>query len=134
MLRSLRIEYDGRLHVILDLYQRTRECCLIQRLRDHQRNRLSGIVDPIVLKRQIALSMRMQVAPRLGCRIHARHVAIGEHRDDTGRTFGGGRIDGDRPSVRNGAVHDGAVQCSRERYVRRVLRAARYLESSIPSR
>ena len=131
---SLRIENGRRPRFVLDFHQRTGVCRLVERIREHERKRLPCIVDAIVLHGQIALAVRMQVAPRLGHRLHARHVSVREHGHYTRRAFGNRGIDGDRSPVRERAVDDRAVQCSGKRHVAGVLRSPRDLAAPIEAR
>ncbi len=62
----------------------------------------------------------MKVAPWLWRRVHARHVAMREHRDDARRFIGGRRIDRHRPAISDGALHDRGVRRVRDWNFRRV--------------
>src|SRR5262249_39171975 len=79
-LRRLRIKCRGRRRFIVHLYQRAGVSGLLERRGDDERHRLAGIVDPIVLKRQKALSRRTVFVPWLGCRGHPRQISVSEDR------------------------------------------------------
>src|SRR6266446_444672 len=128
VLRRLRAEHHGSLGLILDVDQRAGMRRLVERRGDDERDRLTGVVDLVVLQHQIGLPLRMEVAPGQGRRVHARHVAMGEHRQYARRLFGRGSIDRHRPAVRDGAMDDRGVDRAIERNVCRVMRAARHLE------
>ena len=127
----LAIEYDR----LLSLVFRTDQCPgmhrLIARRCDHQCDRLAGVVDLVVLKREVTLAVWMEVAPGLGCWVHPRHVAMCKHHQYTRCLLGGGDIDRYRPPVCNDAMDDGGVYGAHERDIRRVTRAAGHLQPSV---
>ena len=131
VLRRLRTEHHRALRLVLDPNQRGGMGRLVERRGDHQRNRLAGIVDPLILKRQIRLPMRVKVAPGLWRRVHARHASMGEHRQHARHLFGDGSVDRHRPAVRDGAGNDRGVRRVCERNIRRVARGAGHLEPPV---
>ena len=59
-----RVEHHGPIDFVLDFDQRAGIGRLVERLGDHQRDWLACIVNLVVLKRQVGLSLRAQMAPR----------------------------------------------------------------------
>ena len=131
VLRRLRAEHHGLPRLVFDPDQRTGVGCLIERAGDHQRNRLAGVVDLLVLKRQIGLPVRMQVAPGFRRRVHARQVAMREHRQHAGCLLRGAGVDRHRPAVRDGAVDNRGVRRAGERNIGGVARTAGHLEPPV---
>src|ERR1700730_5669557 len=105
--------------------------CLVERRGDHQCHWLTRVMNPVVLKWQIALSIRMQVTPRIWCRIHSRHVLMREHAQYAGRILGDAGVNRYCAAVRNRAVDDCGVHRARERNIGRVACAAGHLERAV---
>ena len=129
--RHVRAEHQRPLGLVFDADQRPGMARLVERRRDHQRDRLAGVVDLVVLQRQIALPVRMEVAPGLWRRVHARHVAMGKYRQHAGRIRRGRRVDRHCPAVCYRTVDDRSMHRACDRNIGRVARAAGHLERSI---
>ena len=121
-------------YIVLDVDQRPGVGGLGKRIRHDQGNRLAGVVNLIVLERQIALSVRTKVAPGLGRRVHARHVAMSEYRKDARRLFGGSGVDRHGPAIGDRAVDDRRMHGTFDRNIGRVAGAAGDLQPTVGAR
>src|SRR3989442_5402362 len=131
LVRALPTEHHRSSDIVLDPDQRPGMSGLIPGTGGQQGDWLARVVDLVVLKRQVGLPVRMQVAPGLWRWVHARHGAIGEHPEYAGRFFGGRGIDRDRPAVRDGALDDRGVGRVGEWNIRRVARRTGDFEPSV---
>src|SRR5258708_26801199 len=86
----------------------------------------------VILKRQVGLPLRAQVAP--GQRVHARHVFVGEHDKHAGCPFGGSGVDRHGPAIRDRAIDDCGVGYAFERNICRVACSSGHLEPAIDAR
>src|SRR6185437_2926378 len=100
----------------------------------NQSYRLAGVVYPVVLERQVPLSVRTKVAPGLGRRVQARHVAMREYRNDAWRLFGGPGVDRHRTAIGDGAVDDRRMRGAGDRNIGRVPGAAGHLQPTVGAR
>ncbi|HWF84505.1 MAG TPA: hypothetical protein VG222_06655 [Vicinamibacterales bacterium] len=79
---------------------------LIPRIGDDNGDGLAGVVNLVVLQRQVRLAVRVELAPRFWRRIHARHVPVRESGNHAGGSFGGSRIERCKATVRDDGMDD----------------------------
>src|SRR5580704_9821467 len=99
------------------------------RFGNHDCDRLTCVMDLVILQGEIRLPMRMKMAPGLRRRIQARHIAVREDRQHTRGRFRGGDVEEYGSTVRDRAVDDGATHSVWERYIGGVMRTTSDLEA-----
>ena len=68
------------MRLVFDFDERAGIGCPVEAVGGDQCNRLAGVVDAVVLEREVTLSVWTQMALGLGGRIHARRIATREDR------------------------------------------------------
>ena len=114
---------------VRDFYERAGIGCLVKRGGNHQRNRLTRVMNLVILKRQVGLPLRVQVAPRH--RVHARHVFVGEHDEHARCVFGSSGVDRHGPAICDRAIDDCGVGYGCERNICRVACTSGHLEPAV---
>src|SRR5437667_1243698 len=130
-LNRIRPKYDGRINFVIDVHQPASVDRLVERVRYDQREWLAGVVDLIVLKRQIRLPMWMQVTPWSWRWIHTRHVAVREHGHNTRSVCGSSCINRHCPAVCYRAVNDRGMYETFDRNVCCVTHSPGHLQPTI---